>query len=122
VLLLFILLWRTLARAWQRRAFKRQALRELARIRKINAPALLVSEVSLLLRRVALAVFPATHVAALYGEAWLQFLDHSGRTQEFTQGIGRCLGEARYQPQAPTLTAPEIARLLRCVTQWIRRQ
>jgi hypothetical protein len=109
-------------RAWQRRAFKRQALRELAHLRMLDDPHHLVCELALLVRRVALAVFPHENVASLHGQAWLQFLDRSGATQAFSQGVGRYLANIPYQRELPAEIAPELPLLVKIVKAWIRRQ
>jgi len=58
-------------------------------------------ELSVLLRRVALARFPRHQVAALSGEAWLAFLDSAVPEQPlFSSGPGRALLEAPYAVQA----------------------
>lgn len=53
----------------------------------------LLAEVSILLKRVAREKFPEQQPQNLFGEKWLQFLDNSGKTTEFTQGAGRILLE-----------------------------
>ena len=55
---------------------------------------------SALLRRAALARYARAEVAPLCGEAWLAFLDRSGRTTAFTGGAGRALVLAPYDPVA----------------------
>ncbi len=75
------------------------------------------SDLSVLLRRVAL-VFEGRKVAGLTGDAWLEFLDHSGQTQAFTQGVGRLLISEPYQ-KAPDPKA--IDELVQLVEKWIRR-
>lgn len=59
----------------------------------------LLAEVSILLKRVAREKFPEQQPQNLFGEKWLQFLDSSGKTTEFTQGAGRILLEV-YQNKA----------------------
>lgn len=54
------------------------------------------------LKRVALAYCPQSgsqaEVPRLTGEAWLQFLDRTGETTDFTAGAGQALGHGTYQP------------------------
>ncbi|MDE0308748.1 MAG: DUF4381 domain-containing protein [Acidiferrobacterales bacterium] len=52
---------------------------------------------SILMRRVAMSKFPNASVAGLTGEQWLEFLDSSGETDQFTQGPGRLLITAPYE-------------------------
>lgn len=74
--------------------------------------------VSTLLRRVALHQYPNENVAGLQGEAWLAFLDKTGKTTQFTQGKGRVLLTAPYQPGAEKTDEA----LVEIVTQWIAVQ
>ena len=53
----------------------------------------LLAEVAILLKRVAREKFPEQQPQNLFGEPWLQFLDSSGKTTQFTQGAGRILLE-----------------------------
>ena len=55
-----------------------------------------IAELSILMRRVAITRFPRSAVAGLTGQAWLEFLDQSGNTDQFTQGVGRMLTIAPY--------------------------
>jgi Domain of unknown function (DUF4381) len=57
--------------------------------------------VSALLRRVALMRFPRDRVAALTGNAWLDFLDASGGEGRFRNGPGRVLANGPYQRTLP---------------------
>ena len=73
-------------------------------------------ELSIIVRRVALARFPNTDVAHLHSEAWLRFLDKTGRTIAFTQGAGKCLAYGPYQQQ----TIDNFAAVLTCVRDWVK--
>ncbi len=55
-----------------------------------------IVELSTLMRRVAITRYPRSAVAGLTGQAWLEFLDQSGNTDQFTQGVGRMLAIAPY--------------------------
>ncbi len=78
----------------------------------------LIIELSILLKRVALAKFPQRQVAKLNSNTWLQFLDKTGNTKEFTQGSGQALSVAPYQ-KSPQI---EIDRLMVLIEKWIRQQ
>jgi uncharacterized protein DUF4381 len=65
----------------RRNAYRREALRQLDTVDPAG--------ISTLLKRTALAAWPRDRVAALTGTAWLDFLDRSGRTTDFTNGAGR---------------------------------
>jgi len=90
---------------WRRRAHRRrsavaQARLELARLRvdSTTAPALLAAELSTLLRRVCISLYPRQQVAGLTGDGWLRFLDEVGGGREFCHGPGRALTQAPYRP------------------------
>lgn len=103
---------------WLRRrtALRRAALAELRRLERSELDdTRLAAALNRLLRRVALARFPRTEVAALYGEAWLRFLET--RAAGFLHGPGRVLATAPYAADC-TL---QRAALLELVRQWIRR-
>lgn len=55
-----------------------------------------LSEVSEILRRVALSYYPRNQVAGLTGKAWLEFLDKTGKTKQFVV-IGQPLITGPYQ-------------------------
>lgn len=57
-----------------------------------------VGALSALLRRSALAQFPNAHAASLCGQGWLEFLDRTARTDQFSRGPGVVLTSAPYQP------------------------
>lgn len=75
-----------------------------------------VQRLSEIIRRYALAAFPRTEVAGLAGTSWLRFLDQTGRTTQFTEGVGRLLHSEPYRPQT-TVPAGDLMPL---VEQWIR--
>lgn len=50
-----------------------------------------LSEVSILIKRVAIMKFPKLNVHTMFGEKWLNFLDEVGKTNNFTNGDGRYL-------------------------------
>ncbi len=75
----------------------------------------LAAEVSALLRKATLLAFPRRDVAGLQGQAWLNFLDNTGKTTEFTRGVGRVLVTAPYQLHAE-YPVPE---LLNLVSTWV---
>lgn len=90
-------------------AYRRAALRDVAAAG--DDPAVLAE----VLRRTALAAFPRGQVAALYGEAWLAFLDETAGGTAFRQGPGRAFATAPYRT---TTAQPELAAL---AADWIRR-
>ena len=59
-----------------------------------------VRNLSVLVRKVAITKFPRREVAGLTGDEWLRFLDRSGNTDQFTQGVGRLLATMPYSSEA----------------------
>jgi hypothetical protein len=75
-----------------------------------------VRRLSEIVRRYAMATFPRTEVASLAGSSWLQFLDRTGGTNQFTEGIGHLLSSGPYRP----LVAASAADLVPLVEHWIQ--
>lgn len=75
-----------------------------------------VVELSILMRRIAITRFPRDSVAGLSGEDWLQFLDQSGNTDQFTTGPGRTLVSAPYSELTPENLDP----LFKICRDWAR--
>lgn len=57
----------------------------------------IAAELSTLIRRTALYYFNRNVIAGLSGQNWLQFLNESGRTTQFTADAGQLLIEAPYR-------------------------
>ncbi len=78
-------------------------------------PAAALANISILLRRVALAKYKRIEVANLNNNAWLIFLDNAINTTEFTHCIGQVLLTAPYQKSAEV----DITQLAALVRRWI---
>lgn len=78
----------------------------------------LLEDINTFLKRVCLSLYSHQSIASLTGEQWLVFLDQSGQTQEFTQGVGLILGEPRFQGS----TSFSEQKLIALVKQWISKQ
>jgi hypothetical protein len=117
LLLLSIWLWRR----YRRRAYRRAALQQLKELRDAasqgQADSIVLAELSILLRRVAISRYGRQQVAALHGDDWLAFLDRTGRTQAFAQQ-GRALLDAPYRRDSSLAAAP----LLELAQHWLRVQ
>lgn len=100
----------------RRMAPKHAALKELRLLDKnrdaVDQP---VAALNQLLKRYALACWPAEKVAALSGQAWLDFLDAHGGNGQFSHGPGRLLQSGPYQKQHADLN-----QLTALARQWIR--
>lgn len=107
---------------WRKTRLRRAALQEWRRIQQ-QASQLdqrqLLSQLAHLLRRYALAKFPASTVAGLQGDHWLTFLDQQAGFTQFTQGPGRVLAEQLYQPLHQQPPVDKKAVLL-VVKRWIQ--
>ena len=79
----------------------------------------LTTHLSTLLRRVALSLYPRRQVAALTGIEWLRFLDSSltpgGNEKAFSEGVGRVLTEAPYNPNCRV----DGVALINLIRRWI---
>ncbi len=76
-----------------------------------------INDLSKLIRRVALASFPRQNVAGLYGQKWLAFLDETGETTAFSDGVGKLLISAPYMKNIPK----ESDQLFSLAKNWIER-
>jgi len=119
VLIVLFLLARQLLRLYRRYRRRRAAFAalRLAGQRLEGDVRDLAAELSVLLRRVALSRFPRREVAALSGDSWLQFLDETGGGGRFSEGPGRVLTSAPYQPVAQ-LNPRELYELVR---DWVHK-
>ena len=68
-----------------------------------------------LLRRTALTLYDNDAVASLQGSSWLEFLDKTGKTKEFSQGAGKVLGNEVFQQKVN----PDMNALFTLVKKWI---
>ena len=112
-------LWR-LGQYWYVNRYRREALAELDRIGRDEAGARLdqLAQLTMLVRRTALAAFPREQVAPLAGAAWLAFLDRSYDGHEFSEGVGRLLLSGPYQQSPPDHS--ELPSLVALVRRWIK--
>ena len=76
----------------------------------------LLQGLSSLLRRACLSLYPRHAVASLTDDAWLDLLDKTGGTSQFTHGPGRLLAQGPYLPRA---SSAEVEMLLSLVVSWI---
>lgn len=95
----------------------REELRGLAdRYRDDRDPVTLARQLSILLRRVSISLFPRTDVASLTGDDWLRFLDGQVEDAPFSRGDGRILAEAPYRSR---VTEGEVDGMLKSCREWI---
>jgi Domain of unknown function (DUF4381) len=107
---------------WRSNAYRREALRALdgveARLRAGEPPAGAAAEISTLLKRAALAAFPREGVADLTGDRWTDFLDRTGRTQDFSQGGAKDLWLLAC---GASVRPPDMSGVTDAARRWLRR-
>ncbi len=123
-LLLALTAWLCM-RAWQRRQRRRDALAAFANIKQQFADnhdgVELVSELSVLLRRVSISYYPRGQIASLKGSEWLQFLDTHCRHAQFRYGCGRVLVTAPYMSHNTSVDV-DSGCLLQLCEHWLQQQ
>ncbi|OGV48973.1 MAG: hypothetical protein A3F46_03470 [Legionellales bacterium RIFCSPHIGHO2_12_FULL_42_9] len=75
------------------------------------------TQISEILRRVALVYFPREEIAGLQGELWLNFLNKTGKGVNFNE-VRECLLVLPYQPDRPA----KLDRLFLCAKKWIKQR
>ena len=110
-----------LVKRYRRLAYKREALVAINELEAIKDNADItdgIYQVSLLLKRICITRYGREDTAGLTGKRWLLFLDKTGNTNQFTQGIGSVMGEGLYQPK-PDVDLHELVTLAKT---WIEHQ
>lgn len=109
-------------KVYRRQRYRKMALAELLQLESTVSQADDISQIiatlAMLLKRTALAAYPSALVAGLTGTAWLTFLDETGQTTVFTQGVGQYLLTAPYQQAA---TEVPLAALIQVTRRWINQ-
>ena len=112
--LAFLALCIWLYRRWRANRYRREAIRELQSLHSnwqadSDDHAYLLALQSLL-KRVALTGFPREDVASLTGEAWVQFLDQSTGSHEFSIGESEVLIDGNYREDVD-VNVPALAQV-----------
>ncbi len=76
-----------------------------------------LKELSMLIRRTAMSVFPRADVAGLTGKAWLDFLDNSLGKPRFTEEVGVLLTDGLYQKEKQPV---QVAPLITLCEDWLK--
>ena len=76
----------------------------------------LLADLSIFLKRVAISQFPDQQIQLKFGKEWLLFLDQTGKTTEFSNGIGKCLANT-YQANAQS---DDYHALFKLIKEWLR--
>ncbi|MCG8312470.1 MAG: DUF4381 domain-containing protein [Pseudomonadales bacterium] len=105
----------------KKNAYRREALAYLEALQQRaneRDPITVATQVSGLLKRVAITLFGRHQTAGLNGSDWLRFLDEKGKTDAFSQGPGKMLGDDIYKPNAQV----DLTSLFELSKQWIEKQ
>ncbi len=106
-----------LRRRFAQNRYRRIALKKLSLLEKhTSEKGVVLEEISAILRRAAIQAYGREKVAPLAGDAWLAFLDTTGRTSDFGSGAGRVLGTDLYRPKVEV----DIARVVLTAARWIK--
>ncbi|WJH41595.1 DUF4381 domain-containing protein [Aliirhizobium terrae] len=123
LLLLLLLAIAILAvRRFRRNAYRRDAVRQLAKLEGEMTDAArrgdAIRELAELLKRTALAAWPRAQVATLAGAGWAQFL---GRSGSVGQPLATLLDDLEYREDATfaSLSEEQMKHTLRAARQWI---
>jgi hypothetical protein len=121
---LTVLIWRAVA-LWRAGAYRRAGLAHLAQIEGqfaiSGSEVAALQELSVLMKRVALAAFPRKQIAPLYGENWLRFLDSTCEGCTFMTGPGHLPAAVTYAvPKASQVNADDGKQLVNLARAWIK--
>jgi len=119
-LLIILLVW--LYKRLTRKTALKTANKILAQIKRDKSLNNLqkLSDLSVLVRRVAISVSPRAKAAGLTGRQWLEFLDASVKGLPFSEGIGQLLADAPYRKTPPTEL--EVSQLIDLCEDWLKAQ
>lgn len=119
LLLIAGLTW--LFRYWRANRYRREAMRELTQLfehwQKSEDDLAYLESLQTLLKRTALTSFTREDVAGLTGEAWVQFLDRTTGSQDFSIGEAEALIDGTYRPDISV----NIESLHQVAKGWIRQ-
>lgn len=108
-------------RKWRANRYRREALRELhvlqANWQQDQDDHAYLDALQHLLKRVALTSFPRESVASLTGEAWVQFLDQSTGSHDFSMAESEALIDGNYRRD----TTIDVDNLKLAAERWIRK-
>ncbi len=121
ILCIILVIWLRKHGLKKNRSAKVLARKELDRIRQHyenhHDKKTLIEDLSVLLRRASLSVFPREESAGLTGEKWLRFLDQVMHDRRFSEGAGKALIAAPYEKN-PEFDADEVITLCK---EWIEK-
>ena len=112
IALIALLIW--WIKIYPKRLLRKAALKELYALSE-KPPSAQLAELSKLLKRVVKVKFAKTGAVSKTNTVWLEFLDKTGNTKEFTRGVGKVLAQAPYIKQDNPLDP----QLMLLVKKWI---
>lgn len=118
VLVLALLIRRYYLRTRTRRYALSELVQMQARFAEHGQHQRLLNELNMLLRRMAMINYEREKVSPLAGKRWLEFLNRTGLTKDFTEGPGKVLIHA-YEPSPEPFDEQALTEV---VKQWIKRQ
>ena len=77
-----------------------------------------VRQLTQAIKAIALERFGNKEVATLSGQAWLEFLDTTGKCNHFTNGSGQVFGKSMYQPTIKNI--PDCDHLMTICQDWVK--
>ena len=101
----------------QRNRYRKDALQQLAILQR-QSPTDYLQQLNRLLKQTALAAEPTIDIASLSGQQWLAFLDSSGNTSDFSQGIAKVLLDGPYVPDIADFNLLELDKV---AERWIKQ-
>lgn len=117
VVIFALIYW--LKKTWDKRRYRQAALQQLNNLKTyVDQPNVYLQHLNSLLKRTAITAMPTALVAPLNGQQWLLFLDRSGSTTQFTQGVGKVLASGPYQPIVDKINIDELESLCQ---EWIKK-
>lgn len=111
LMITFFVLW---IRKRIRNKYRREALREIDRLRPESEA---IYAVFLMLKKVAIQVFGRKNVASLHGKDWLLFLDKTGKKVQF-QELDSQIFAILYEGEKPSIQTSE--SILNNAKKWIK--
>tara|TARA_B110000116_G_scaffold205585_1_gene180720 strand:+ start:526 stop:1074 length:549 start_codon:yes stop_codon:yes gene_type:complete len=110
-----------LFRYWRANRYRREAMSELAQLlenqHQDEDDQAYLEALQRLLKRAALTCFPREEVASLTGEAWVQFLDRTSGSHDFSIGEAEALIDGTYRPDISV----DVESLHLVAKSWIRK-
>ena len=127
-LVLILLVWLIVnaTRHWIKNRYRRAAIEELNQLRQdsksLEQRSHAIVGVDQILKRVALVTWPRQDVASLSGRTWMEFLNRTGRGNEFTNEQIEALKDVAYSSKISNqVSVNQLELLFESASRWIRQ-